>query len=256
MARRTFRPGLFTTLIAALVMTVLLNLGFWQIRRAHGAQELLQSFARGRRAAPRSIHSLGQIAARRKAHSGGPIYVRVKLTGHYDARRQMLLDNQVNNHHLGYNVYTPFELRAGGYVIVDRGWVPMYARRNLLPNIPVSPRPRTVTGMLTRFPQPGLKVAPESSTHGWPRVVEYPDASQVGRILNARVAPLLLRLDPDQPDGYVRDWKPHIMSPQQHYGYAFQWFALGAALVVVWVWVNLKPVNDDESSDQDTDDAG
>lgn len=255
MARRKFRPGLLTTLIAAVLMAVLVSLGFWQMRRAHGAKELLQKFARGRQAPATRLHDIAQITARRKSHGSGPFYEHVKVHGHYVAQRQMLLDNQVNNHRLGYNVYTPLALAGGGYLIVDRGWVPMYARRSLLPDVSVSAKPRTVTGMLTKFPQPGIKVAPESTTHGWPRVVEYPDASQVSRILHAPVAPLLLRLDPGEPDGYVRNWKPHVMSPTQHYGYAVQWFALGAALLVIWVWVNLKPVNEEGSSDGGVDDG-
>jgi len=255
MKKRKFRPGWLTTLIGIVVLAVLINLGFWQIRRGHGAEHVYQAFARGQKGPAKRVSSIQGIAAIARSHGGGPMYRHVKVHGDYDASHQMLLDNRVNNDRLGYEVYTPLKLPGGGYVIVDRGWVPGYARRSMLPDVSVSSRARTVTGMLTHFRQGGLKVAPQGTSHGWPRVVVYPDAQQVSQILHARVAPLLLLLDPTQPDGYVRHWKPQIMKPMRHYGYAFQWFAMAATLIVIWVWVNLKVVDDTEA-DGDGDDDG
>ncbi|HYW04226.1 MAG TPA: SURF1 family protein [Gammaproteobacteria bacterium] len=253
MTKRKFRPGWLTTLIGAVVLAVLVSLGFWQIRRGHGAERVYQAFARGQKGPAQRVSSIRSIARIARKQGKGPTYRHVRVRGHYDASRQMLLDNRVNDDRLGYEVYTPLELPGGGYVIVDRGWVPGYARRSMLPDVSVSSRARTLTGMLTHFRQGGLKVAPQGSSQGWPRVVVYPDAKQVAQILHARVAPLLLLLDPDQPDGYVRHWKPHIMKPMRHYGYAFQWFAMAAALIVIWVWVNLRVVDDAESGGDGND---
>ena len=49
------------------------------------------------------------------------------------------------------------------------------------------------------------------------------------------LAPRVLRLDPTLPIGYVRDLDllPNTLPPQQHLGYAVQWFALAAAMLVI-----------------------
>jgi surfeit locus 1 family protein len=47
-------------------------------------------------------------------------------------------------------------------------------------------------------------------------------------------------LDADEPDGFLRDWRPQLLSPEKHLGYAMQWFAMALALVVIYVVVNLR----------------
>ncbi|MCD6062003.1 MAG: hypothetical protein K0S16_2314, partial [Moraxellaceae bacterium] len=44
-------------------------------------------------------------------------------------------------------------------------------------------------------------------------------------------------------DGFVRDWSPSArlgIPPEKHYAYAFQWFSLAAAVLVVLIAVNLR----------------
>ena len=51
---------------------------------------------------------------------------------------------------------------------------------------------------------------------------------------------LLLRLSPDSASGYTREWQVRTgLTPERHTGYAVQWFALAAALVVLCLWVAL-----------------
>jgi surfeit locus 1 family protein len=55
----------------------------------------------------------------------------------------------------------------------------------------------------------------------------------------AGVAPLpaVLLLDPDQPDGFVRDWPRPTggLAPALHLGYALQWFAFALIALVLWL---------------------
>ena len=52
--------------------------------------------------------------------------------------RQILIDNMVNGERAGYFVITPFALQGGGWVLVNRGWVPLGASRAERPAIPVA----------------------------------------------------------------------------------------------------------------------
>ena len=40
-------------------------------------------------------------------------------------------------------------------------------------------------------------------------------------------------------DGLLRDWTPPATGLQKHHGYAFQWFALSALTIALYVWFQL-----------------
>ncbi|MDN5862848.1 MAG: hypothetical protein L0H19_05295, partial [Salinisphaera sp.] len=50
----------------------------------------------------------------------------------------------------------------------------------------------------------------------------------------------ILLLGNDQPGGFPRDWTDVGLSPMRHIGYAVQWFAMAAAVVVLFVLVNRR----------------
>ena len=50
----------------------------------------------------------------------------------------------------------------------------------------------------------------------------------------APLEPLIILLDPDQPQGYVRDWQPPGMAPLRHFSYAIQWWSFAALTVFLW----------------------
>jgi surfeit locus 1 family protein len=162
----------------------------------------------------------------------------MRLRGRYDPDHQILLDARVAGGQNGYEVLTP--LRSGNSaVLVNRGWLPAAADRSQLPDVTVAGGERAVAGRLDRLPRPGLTMtAPPGA--GWPRRMLFPTAEEISAALGYRVHDYQLLLAPEEPHGYQRRWEPQIMSPRQHLGYAVQWFALAAALGVIYVALNLK----------------
>ena len=47
-------------------------------------------------------------------------------------------------------------------------------------------------------------------------------------------------LNPEEPDGFQRQWQPGGMGPQRNRAYAVQWFSFAAAAVVIYLVVNLR----------------
>ena len=43
-------------------------------------------------------------------------------------------------------------------------------------------------------------------------------------------------LDPEDADGYLRDWQPPETGSFTHYSYAFQWFAMAIAVLAILAW--------------------
>ena len=115
LANRTFAPRPFTTLLAIALIALLVSLGRWQLHRAEEKRVLFSAFAAG----GDTMHPIALQTPK------VPRYSRVEATGHYDETRQILIDNMVNAERAGYFVITPFALQGGGWVLVNRGWVPL-----------------------------------------------------------------------------------------------------------------------------------
>jgi surfeit locus 1 family protein len=59
-------------------------------------------------------------------------------------------------------------------------------------------------------------------------------------------------LDPDSAaGGYVRHWARLDTGIATHQGYAFQWFSLAIALAAIYILVNTRRTNENESRPND-----
>jgi surfeit locus 1 family protein len=52
--------------------------------------------------------------------------------------------------------------------------------------------------------------------------------------------PLVIRLDADQPDGYLRAWPRPDERIERHRSYALQWFGFAASTVGIWAWTGFR----------------
>ncbi|MDN5850602.1 MAG: SURF1 family protein, partial [Nitrococcus sp.] len=79
----------------------------------------------------------------------------------------------------------------------------------------------------------------------WPRRILYTDFSYMAEALPYRIAPYLIRLDPQAQDGFIREPPTPAMGPATHLGYAVQWFAMATAVAVIYLLLNTKRRFDD-----------
>ena len=146
------------------------------------------------------------LALARTAHAAAPVDLSVSAAatgleqrqargaGRYDLSRQYLLDNQVHRGMAGYHVLTPMRTGpAAGWLLVNRGWVPVGASRDTLPALPGPAGPVPVAGTLAAPPSTGLLLGDSGyDGAGWPRRVQTVDLARVASDLGGDVAPLLL----------------------------------------------------------------
>jgi surfeit locus 1 family protein len=52
--------------------------------------------------------------------------------------------------------------------------------------------------------------------------------------------PYVVRLEPPAPPGWVRDWPAIGSRAAKNMGYAFQWFAMAATVVIIYLILNVK----------------
>jgi surfeit locus 1 family protein len=235
---RIFAPRPFTTALTLVLLVGLVWLGRWQLQRAAEKRALYDAFDRGTDATrPLDLRT-----------SPLPRYQHVEADGTYDQSRQILIDNMTDGAgHAGYFVITPFAMATGGWLLINRGWVPVGASRAELPVIGVGAAERTVRGRADHLPTPGLQMGPRAVLRApYPVVANFPSRAEIEGLVRepawARAADLIL-LDPDQPDGYVRQWQAPGFAPMRHIAYAVQWFGLALALAVIYVVTNLRRVS-------------
>jgi surfeit locus 1 family protein len=231
---RTFAPRPFTTLLTIVLIVMLVSLGRWQLQRAADKRVLYDEFAAGRDAAYPIDLRTPKVAR----------YSQVEASGHYDGARQILIDNMFNAERAGYFVITPFALQGGGWVLVNRGWVPFGPTRADRPAIPVGADERRIRGRADHMPSPGIHLGtPAPMAPPYPVLANFPTREEISRLLRepqwAAAADLIL-LDPVESDGYARNWSPPGFPPLRHVGYAVQWFGLALALAVIYVVTNFR----------------
>jgi surfeit locus 1 family protein len=216
------------TLAFAPLFALMIWAGTWQLDRARQHRAESAAYA----AATVAATSLPDVGT-------GARYLTVRLEGHYLADRQVLLDNMTHAAQPGYRVLTPFVDAAGTLLLVDRGWVALGGRRDVLPAVGVGTAPRTVVGRLDELPRAGLETAtPE--VHDWPRVLNYPTWATLEQALGRPLYRRVLLLDATDADGYLRDWQPPPDAAARNLGYAVQWFALAVTLAVLFTIVSFR----------------
>lgn len=244
-----FRPGLWPSLTTIVVMVLLVSLGFWQLERAAQKRALLDAFGARPDAEPVLLNT-------EFVPNPDWRYRHAMVEGQYVADKQFLLDNRVYQGRVGYQVLTPIRLRDGKHaVLVNRGWVPQGATRADLPALPVQQQQTVRVKGLIDLPAADVFVLGEGEDRdpGWPKVLQRVRLELHAQQLGLQLLPLVLLLDADQPDGFVRDWNPVVFGPERHVGYAVQWFSLGAALLIIYIGVNLqrsKALNSASRNDQ------
>ena len=226
---RRFEPRPVWTLLALAGFGLFVSLGRWQLDRADDKRALFAGFEAGDAPALWIREDFEPVER----------YRRIRAEGRFDPARQFLLDNMTRDGVPGLEVLTPLVRADGRIVLVNRGFVPLPRRRDQLPRLPVADAPRQVTGRADFLPRAAVELeAPPAS--GWPRLVSFPRMADIREALGADVFPQVLLLDPGEPDGFRRDWQPPGLPPEQHLGYAVQWFGLAATVLATWALLSFR----------------
>jgi surfeit locus 1 family protein len=155
----------------------------------------------------------------------------------------VLIDNQVHNGQAGYRVLTPLALEGSReLLLVDRGWASGGGDRGAVPNPPPPGGIQMVHGTLDLPPRMALRLgASVVARAGWPLLLLDFDATEVSRQLGQPVLEMALKLSPNETGALVMQGYLGARSgPEKHLSYAVQWFALAAAVAVVFFAVSLE----------------
>lgn len=220
------------TLAAVALVALFVALGFWQLGRAQFKRELWADFDTASQSTHTSVHTIAELARLKR-------YTPVTVTGRYDLGHQVFLDNRVEKDRVGVDVLTPLRM-VDGWILVNRGWLPLPPTRTPLPAAPGPSGTVSVSGLVSPPPATGLRLGTTPPPEHWPWLTPYLLMDDVAESLEGTLSDRVILLDPQADYGFTRDWKPATFPPERHMGYAFQWFALAVAVAVVWVALNLR----------------
>jgi cytochrome oxidase assembly protein ShyY1 len=214
--------------LCSALLPLTLAAGFWQLRRAEEKRDLLAAWQQRLGSEPVALETVEP--------RGDNQYLRVFVTGLPDQAHQFLVDNRLRRGRAGYEVLMPVQFDKDAWILVNRGWLPRGdARDRALPIPPLTQSGRLV-GHLYRAAKVAPVLGPEEPGASWPQVIQQPEPGLLARRFGHQLFPYQLRLE--ESPGFDVDWPVVGLSPQQHLGYAVQWFGLSGVLVVLGVISN------------------
>lgn len=216
-----------------LVFVGLVKLGFWQTDRAVQKEQRLNKIAQLSQAKPLSLIDIQQLPF--TDINDLPI----KFEGEFEKEIVFLLDNQINHGQLGYRVYQVFNVNNSA-LLINLGWVLGSINRAEYPKIKALTGTYQITGHI-RLIEKGILLLEENYTRvSWPLRIQQVDVAKLSMMLNKPLLPFVVYVDKESPLGYEKNWQPIVMLPEKHRAYAFQWFGLAIAWLLLMFWASIK----------------
>ena len=222
--------------LALLAIAAFASLGTWQLARMHQKQAMLDATRQvlaQRQALPLSA---AEDAARARDYDWA------EGVGAFADAPAVLLDNQSRGDRPGVRAFRLFRGEAGAPLLVELGWLPLAGDREL-PAVAPIPGVQRIRGLLLPPPSPGLVARVAVPQADGTILATSLDAAGLPGLLGLQaLPPRVLRLDPALRLGYARDLDilPNTLPPQRHLGYAVQWFALAAAVLVTTLLLTFR----------------
>jgi cytochrome oxidase assembly protein ShyY1 len=224
-----WRIALFT----AILVPLMVSLGFWQLQRAEEKSAMAAAFDARQQQLPALLSSLWDQSGEQLA------YAPVQMRGRFLPEAYFLLDNQMREGKFGYEVLDILVLNDGGSVLVNRGWIAGSADRQSLPVVPRVKGEVAVMGHVYVAPGAPFLLAEQKLENTWPKRIQAVEMDKltpaVSTRQDGRVFPYPIRINAGEPGALVADWQIVNMSPVKHRAYAVQWFAMAAVLLLYYL---------------------
>lgn len=221
-------------ILITILFVILVWLGFWQSERAKHKQSLLDLSGNAQQQKPLIIKTHSQITIEQLHRS-------ILLEGHYLPDSQLIYDNQIKNQQAGYFVITPFVIKESSQtVLVNRGFIAWRGQRKIA-SITIDGNNRKIRASI-KNPIKRLVLSQQSidKKPSFPLLVQSLDIKQLNKVY-ASLLPVILELHPSQIDGFYRQWQVYYgISPDRHFAYALQWWAMAAVLAIIAVVLILR----------------
>jgi len=216
---------LIPTLLILIVVAVTVKLGFWQRDRAHQKEALQAQITQFENAPAQNVGAAPIALKDIEFH-------RVRAVGQFMPQQVVYLDNRPYNDQPGFYVVMPFKLRDGGYVLVNRGWLP----RNVNDRTTIAPydTPKgeiEITGIARADATRAYELG-EGGSAAHQAIRQNLDVASYAAETGLALQPFVIQQISDDGDKLVRDWPAPASGVERNYGYMAQWWGMAVAAVV------------------------
>jgi surfeit locus 1 family protein len=229
-----FRPLFWPTVSASILLIVLLGLGTWQLERLQWKEGLIAERAAAIAAPPIAVPR--DLATARRME-----FRHVAATGTFLNDKEIFLGATDEGGSTGFQLLTPLRLDDGALLLVNRGWLPGDRKDPATRAAGELTGTVTVEGLLRILPteRPNWFVPNNDCARNYWFWVEGPAIAQCFGL--DRLLPVYMEAGPaPNPGGLPKGGISRTSLPNDHLSYAITWFALAAALVVVYIVFHLQ----------------
>lgn len=234
--------NIFWLLITLLVFFALVKLGLWQSSRALEKTERLDRIAELVNEKELSLFDIDSLRNNLGQHdtiNDLPVLVE----GELDKDVLFLLDNQMSNGKFGYRILQLVYAVSEGKkyaVLVNLGWIEGDRTRQVKPDVNTLNGKVLLTGHVRLIEQGIMLTAQDFSFKAWPMLIQQIELDKMAELINVQLLPFVIYLDKNEKIGYEKNWQPVVMPPEKHFGYAFQWFSLAVAWLLLMIFAARK----------------
>ena len=229
MKRKKFNPGVRITIFFIIFAVVFFSLGIWQIERGQTKTQIMSEFENKLTKEPIYLNAESKK------------WDRVLVSGKWESKKQLLIDNVIHQGIAGYKVLTPLRIdETNKLILVDRGWIKQNKFRDQLPDIQIPDDFESVSGTLEQ-PELGLVLSEELISNNWPKISQTKNVEVISKAYTEEIFPMILLADPLLKNSleYIKI-TPTNMTPIKHYGYSSQWFLMFIVLCFMYIWYGLS----------------
>lgn len=213
---------LLPALLILIVVAVTVRLGFWQRDRAHQKEALQANIARYENASPEPVTA-------RPTALKSIEYHRVRAVGRFMPEHAVYLDNRPYQDQPGFYVVMPFALADGGYVLVNRGWLPRNANeRTAIAPYATPTGEITIEGIARADASRAFELG-QGGSAAHQRIRQNLDVGAYAAETGLPLQPFVIQQTSDDGDKLVRNWPAPTMGVERNYGYMLQWWGMAAA---------------------------
>ncbi|MFO1242832.1 MAG: SURF1 family protein [Rickettsiales bacterium] len=224
---RLKKPRPIPLIMTAVAVVTMFSLGIWQVERLAWKEKLIATIEDARRQPPVPVLPATENDIRKLA------FQRVQLEGEFLHEHEFHLAARYDGGVLGYHILTPFKLLDGRIVLLNRGWVPA-AKKN-----PETREQGNITGKISV-----IGMVRTDRDRNWFTPANQPeknlwfakDVGEMASFSHLPLEPVALDVLYDKPPGGIpKPFNGDLEPRNDHLGYAFTWFAIGFACLIIFI---------------------
>jgi surfeit locus 1 family protein len=222
---------LWPTLAAIVGVLATTALGNWQLGRGNDKAALAQRVQVANRDAP--IELPGS-----EVRPEDIVWRRLEVRGRFEPKYAIFIDNRILRGVVGYHVMMPLRIEGSErYVLVNRGWVAGTNSRETLPQVTTPAQTVTIEGLAT---VPGKRFLELSAQVTEGNVWQNLTLERYRAAVPIPLQPVVIQQENNLEDGLSREWSAPDLGIDKHYAYAFQWYAMAVAIVIIYLVLNVR----------------